>query len=260
MTRTAGPSPSQISASASAIGEFSTANAVGASAFGTSATASAANSVALGAGSLANRENTVSVGTSTSRRQITNVADGTQDNDAVNVGQLNAQISTVTTAIADNATDIGSNSGAIALLQAGVAGDGERFADVESTVAEQQTRIQNMETSLSSTIDAVSLLNSDFEPLELRVDSLQMALGETNDQVKSNVAGIAIANAMAGSTWLQSNETVAVTGNWGYYDGETALAFAMAARADHNLSMNWAVGLSPKEGTVGARAGVRLGW
>lgn len=216
--------------------------------------------MALGAGSVADRENTVSVGTGTARRQITNVADGTQDYDAVNVGQLNAQISTVTTAIADNTTDIGTNSGAIALLQAGISGDGERFVDVERTVAEQQTRIQNMETSLSTTIDAVSLLNSDFETLELRVDTLQIQLGETRDQVRTNTSGIAIANALSGATWLQSNEDFAVTGSWGYFDGEGALAFSAAARVDHNWSASWALGIAPEGGQVGARAGVRFGW
>ncbi|WP_156447876.1 ESPR-type extended signal peptide-containing protein, partial [Burkholderia sp. MSMB2157WGS] len=46
------------------------------------------NSVALGAGATATRNNTVSVGSATQQRQITNVAAGTQDTDAVNVGQL----------------------------------------------------------------------------------------------------------------------------------------------------------------------------
>jgi autotransporter adhesin len=43
----------------------------------------------LGAGSVANRANTVSVGSAGNERQITNVAAGTQDTDAVNVAQLN---------------------------------------------------------------------------------------------------------------------------------------------------------------------------
>lgn len=47
-----------------------------------------ANSVALGNESIADRPNTVSVGNQKQRRQITNVADGTDDNDAVTVGQL----------------------------------------------------------------------------------------------------------------------------------------------------------------------------
>src|SRR5690606_41157957 len=49
----------------------------------------ALNSVALGSGSIADRERTVSVGAAGLERQITNVAAGTEDTDAVNVAQLN---------------------------------------------------------------------------------------------------------------------------------------------------------------------------
>ncbi|CAD6530719.1 YadA-like family protein [Paraburkholderia metrosideri] len=57
-------------------------------AIGGGANASAKNSVALGANSVADRADTVSVGASGAERQITNVAAGTADTDAVNVGQL----------------------------------------------------------------------------------------------------------------------------------------------------------------------------
>jgi autotransporter adhesin len=46
------------------------------------------NSVAIGANSVADRANTVSVGAAGAERQITNVAAGTEDTDAVNVSQL----------------------------------------------------------------------------------------------------------------------------------------------------------------------------
>lgn len=68
-------------AKATAIGAYSTA-------YGQSAQSIAANSVALGANSIAERPNTVSIGSAGAERQITNVADGTFDTDAVNVRQL----------------------------------------------------------------------------------------------------------------------------------------------------------------------------
>ncbi|WP_042326875.1 ESPR-type extended signal peptide-containing protein, partial [Paraburkholderia ginsengisoli] len=61
-------------------------------AIGGAAVASAANSVALGSNSRADRADTVSVGATGAERQIVNVAEGTQDTDAVNVAQLNAAI------------------------------------------------------------------------------------------------------------------------------------------------------------------------
>nr|WP_246641635.1 YadA family autotransporter adhesin [Paraburkholderia edwinii] len=59
-------------------------------AIGGNARAQADNSVALGANSVSDRANTVSVGAAGAERQITNVAAGTADTDAVNLGQLKA--------------------------------------------------------------------------------------------------------------------------------------------------------------------------
>ncbi|WP_062604541.1 YadA family autotransporter adhesin [Caballeronia calidae] len=69
--------------------EAASATGAHATAMGANASATADNSVALGANSVADRVNTVSVGSAGNERQITNVADGTQATDAVNVRQLN---------------------------------------------------------------------------------------------------------------------------------------------------------------------------
>lgn len=76
-----------------AIGSGASAIGYGQSAFGAEASAVAPGSVALGAGSIADRPDTVSIGRSSSTgaeydRQITNVAPGVYDTDAVNVSQL----------------------------------------------------------------------------------------------------------------------------------------------------------------------------
>ncbi|WP_413123740.1 beta strand repeat-containing protein [Burkholderia orbicola] len=61
-------------------------------AIGDTATATAGSSVALGYNSLSDRANSVSVGRTGAERQIVNVAAGTQNTDAVNLGQMNAAI------------------------------------------------------------------------------------------------------------------------------------------------------------------------
>ncbi|MGO4393738.1 ESPR-type extended signal peptide-containing protein, partial [Variovorax sp. M-6] len=112
-----------------ALGSYSTVakDAVNAVATGTNASASAANSVALGASAVANRgavsgvanalsysgakvtttTGEISVGSATAQRQITNVAAGTQDTDAVNVGQ----VKTVKTVADSNAAAVASALG-----------------------------------------------------------------------------------------------------------------------------------------------------
>lgn len=80
-----------------AIGDTATATGDNGIAIGTGATA-AANSVALGAGSIATA-GTVSVGAAGSERQLTNMAAGTADTDAVNVAQLNTGLANLSSGI-----------------------------------------------------------------------------------------------------------------------------------------------------------------
>ncbi|MEX3933573.1 ESPR-type extended signal peptide-containing protein [Paraburkholderia phymatum] len=61
-------------------------------AIGGNATALAAGSVALGSNSIADRANTISVGNDLTNRQITHLAAGTANTDAVNVAQLNTTV------------------------------------------------------------------------------------------------------------------------------------------------------------------------
>ncbi|VWD44569.1 putative hemagglutinin-related autotransporter protein [Burkholderia lata] len=67
------------------------------------------NSVAIGANSSdGGRQNVVSVGSDTQQRQVINVAPGTQGTDAVNVNQLNAVQSTLSTALSGQQAQINS--------------------------------------------------------------------------------------------------------------------------------------------------------
>jgi autotransporter adhesin len=86
-------------ANSSASGNNSTADGAGSIASGDNSTAmghhakaTGNNSVAIGADSVADRDNTVSMGSAGHERQITNVAAGTEDTDAVNLGQMNSAL------------------------------------------------------------------------------------------------------------------------------------------------------------------------
>ncbi|WP_241303990.1 ESPR-type extended signal peptide-containing protein [Burkholderia cenocepacia] len=87
--------------SATGTGRAAVSTGTGSVAIGTTSSAGANNAVALGFGSVADRDNTVSVGAGVPNidgnkftRQIVNVAAGTEDNDAVNVGQMKTALST----------------------------------------------------------------------------------------------------------------------------------------------------------------------
>lgn len=70
-----------IGAGVNAAGDYS-------AAFGVNSMANADYSTALGFGAVADREYTISVGSAARMNQIVNLANGTQDNDAVNLSQL----------------------------------------------------------------------------------------------------------------------------------------------------------------------------
>jgi len=88
-TNSTGPAAAATGANAVAVGPSASAAGAGSVAVGSGASAPASNAVALGAGSVADRSNSVSVGAVGAERQITNVAAGTSDTDAANVGQVN---------------------------------------------------------------------------------------------------------------------------------------------------------------------------
>ncbi|MGH3802871.1 MAG: YadA family autotransporter adhesin, partial [Pseudonocardiaceae bacterium] len=75
-----------------AVGDGAVASGDASTAIGTDSVASGANSVALGNGSVAERDNSVSVGATGQERQVTHVAAGTEDTDAVNVAQLKQSV------------------------------------------------------------------------------------------------------------------------------------------------------------------------
>jgi autotransporter adhesin len=79
-------------AGSTAVGAGAVATGTNSTAIGTDSQAGNSNSVALGQGSVTDRDNSVSVGSAGQQRQITHVAAGTADTDAVNVGQMNSSV------------------------------------------------------------------------------------------------------------------------------------------------------------------------
>jgi len=82
------PKPKPTGKDSAAGGAGAIASGDHSTALGTNARANHQNSVALGYNSVTDRDNSVSVGSAGNERQVTNVAAGTADTDAANVGQL----------------------------------------------------------------------------------------------------------------------------------------------------------------------------
>lgn len=98
----AGTTALSSGAEAVALGDHASATATNAVAMGWNAKASHANALALGAMSATDRANSVSVGSALLQRQITQLAAGTQDTDAINLGQLKHTAASVSAVLGRN--------------------------------------------------------------------------------------------------------------------------------------------------------------
>lgn len=141
-----------------------------------------------------------------------------------------------------------------------IAENTERMETVKSIASENQAWIARNQAGLAEQGEAISMLQTDFEQLGLNVYGLAQTVAYQAEQIETNRRGIAIANALAGSSWLQANETTALTLNAGYFEGSSALAFSGTRRLHKLWSANVAVGTDTERGEIGARAGLRSGW
>ncbi|KVL51570.1 hypothetical protein WS99_15720 [Burkholderia territorii] len=135
-----------------AVGKGATAAGHFASAIGVGATASGDQSVALGIRSVADRDATVSVGSAALQRQIIHMAAGTDDTDAVNVGQLKGVAGAIGAGTAVNA------DGSIA-APSFMVGDGNRgtktFDNVGDVVTNLDGRVTTNESDIAKLADQI---------------------------------------------------------------------------------------------------------
>ncbi|KVT74358.1 hypothetical protein WT25_28230 [Burkholderia territorii] len=135
-----------------AVGKGATAAGHFASAIGVGATASGDQSVALGIRSVADRDATVSVGSATLQRQIIHMAAGTDDTDAVNVGQLKGVAGAIGAGTAVNA------DGSIA-APTFMVGDGnggtKTFDNVGDVVTNLDGRVTTNESDIAKLADQI---------------------------------------------------------------------------------------------------------
>ncbi len=212
--------------SATGVGRAAVATGTGSVAIGTTASAGANNAVALGFGTVADRANTVSVGAgvpnidgNTFTRQIVNVAAGTEDNDAVNVAQMNAGLSTTNAAIAATNLNVSSLSTGLSSTNSTVAGLSTGLSSTNSTVAGLSTGLSStnsavagLSTGLSSTNSTVAGLSTGLSSTSSTVAGLSTGLSSTSSTVAGLSTGLSSTNStVAGlSTGLSStNSTVA---------------------------------------------------
>ncbi|WP_227243820.1 YadA-like family protein [Paraburkholderia caribensis] len=262
-------------------------------AIGGAAVATAANSVALGSNSVADRAGSVSVGSTGAERQITNVAAGTADTDAVNVAQMNSALANVTNiamnaasgsptfatngdggaeaakATGHHATAMGSNAQASA--DNSVALGADSVADRENTVSigskgkerqitnvaagTQGTDAVNVDQLNETVAGAVGNLPAGMSAKDYTDQRFNSMQNTVNQVAKNSYAGVAAAMAMPNMTPSQPGNTVVAAGAGSYKSGAALGVGATYRSRNSKWLVNGAVSVT-STGDAGVRAQV----
>lgn len=164
------------------------------------------------------------------------VAAGVANTDAVNVGQLNAATSGITTDV----------------------------TALETLTATHTTQITALETTTATHTTQISALEAMDVAFESRLDALDavaLDLDERIDVIDDRAsAGTAAAVALSGAMFLPG-KSFNLTGNVGAYRGAVAGALQLGALVNDGVAVNAGVAHGfNKRGKTAVRAGFTIGW
>ncbi len=212
-------------------------------AIGGLAIASANNSVALGSNSVADRANAVSVGSSTAQRQIINVAAGSQDNDAVNLGQMNAAIQAVAgggspdAVVYDSSTHtnltlggkVATSAVGLTNVAAGAVTSGSSDAINGSQLYNAANSVANALGGGSSVSSNGSVTNPSYVVQGTTYNDVGSAISGLSTNVENSSKYVKVVSA-ASSSIATGSEAVAI-GGAAYSSGAGAVAIGSGARS-----------------------------
>ncbi|MFM0673443.1 YadA-like family protein, partial [Paraburkholderia sediminicola] len=221
---------------------------------------------------------------------IHNVAAGTVGDDAVNVNQMNAAISTVTniaksggnpmfaadgnrdteaavasgthstamganaSATANNSVALGANSVAdrANTVSVGSAGNERQVTNVAAgTATTDAVNVGQLNDSIGAAVGNLPAGMTAKDYTDQQINSVQNSV---NQVAKSAYAGIAAATALTMIPDVDQGKTIAVGIGGGTYKGSQAVALGVSARITENLKMKAGAGTSSQGTTVGVGA------
>ncbi len=241
--------PSASGSNSVAGGAGATSSGSNSTAVGNGAQASGSNSVALGAGSVASRDNTVSVGSAGAERAITNVADGTQATDAVNVRQLQAS-QEGTLRYDTNTTTGATNFNSVTLGQAGSGPTVVRNV-AAGTAGTDAVNVNQLNAGMQQTLDWSKSYT------DQRIDGFDRELRRTDNRAS---AGIASAMAMAALPQpSEAGRSMAAIGA-GSFNGESGMAVGISGISEGGRWIYKFSGTTNTRGEGGVAVGAGIQW
>ncbi|RQV08234.1 adhesin [Burkholderia cenocepacia] len=225
-----------------ALGRVSAATADGASALGNGASATHSNSVALGNQSATTRDNSVSVGSAALQRQVTNLAAGEADTDAVNVGQMNAGLSTTNASIAATNAALSTTNANLSTTNATLSTTNVQIGALESGLSTANTNISQHTAEISTINGKLSeLSNGTLGLVQQATSDDDITVGAATGGTTVNFAGSAGDRKLTGiaSGDVSATSTEAINGSQlhGVADSvASAIGGGATVKADGSIS------------------------
>jgi hypothetical protein len=116
----------------------------------------------------------------------------------------------------------------------------------------------NLATNTAAGLGLASI--SDINAINSQLGVINTRLNDLDSRTTKALNGVAMAFAAAGVPWLQQNERVAVSANYGGFQGTNAVALNAAVRLADHWQAEGGIAYGANGGGVGGRAGLRWGW
>lgn len=246
-----------------AIGHGTIANGESSVALGDNAISKASKSIAIGSNSISDRENTVSFGSTENLRQITNIAAGTESNDAVNVSQLNDATKNANTYTDKKVTESNTRTNDLINKEQQTRIDS---LNIEKTAREQgdantlknantytDGKVANISTEVSKdTLNrSSSYTNKKFTEANSYTDNKFYQLKSEIDKVDKKInRGLASSAALSGLFQPYSVGKFNITAGIGGFRDESAIAVGTGYRFNDNVAAK--AGISSSTGDTSA--------
>lgn len=182
------------------------------------------------------------------------------------VGSLNRQA----VSIATNAAGIVNANVNIGVLQSNDAKQDLRLDDHERRITQVTNVVAGQQVVLDDHERRIVQNTTDIRRHDLAITDLQSQMADGFAGVESEIRhqsrridkateGVAMAIAMK-SPAVPEDKRFAISGSFGAFEGQTALAFAGGVRATDALQLDAGVAVGLDEGSIGGRAGATLAW
>ena len=115
-------------------------------------------------------------------------------------------------------------------------------------------------TNITNLTNTVNTFDNRITGVQNDVAQVKSDLSSVKQQTARNTEGIAMAFALAGTAALPTDKQMALSADWGYFDGSNALALGLSAKVSKDAYLSAGLAIGVDSGEIGGHAGVTVSW